>query len=67
MSDRPLVPPLEYPIKYEKKRKILEFVPNTINSGEAIVVRTKKNLGLSEDCFVVYNNNGNIEIKKVKE
>lgn len=68
MSNKePLLPPLDYPIKYEKKREILEFVPNMIKSGEAIIVRTKKNLGLSEPCFVVFNNNGNIEIKQIKE
>lgn len=63
----PLLPPFEYPVKYLKKREILEFVPNTLKQGEAIIVRTKKNLGLSEPCFVVFNNNGNIEIKQIKE
>lgn len=36
-------------------RSILEFVPNIIKPGEAIVVRVKKNLGLSEKCYVVLN------------
>lgn len=61
------LPSVEFPIKYEKTRQILEFVPNTINSGEAVIVKTKKYWGLSEPCFVVHNNNGKIEIRQIKE
>lgn len=34
---------------------IFEFVPNIIKPREAVVVREKKNLGLSEKCYVVLN------------
>jgi len=68
--DAPLV---ETPVKmgYERKnikeRQILEFVPNTIKDGEAVIVRTKKWAGLSEPCFAVANNKGKIKIKQIKE
>ncbi len=60
------IPTIDFPVKYEKTRKILEFVPYKIKEGESIIVRTKKNIGLSECCYVVSKKEGNIEIKKVK-
>lgn len=53
-------------IKKTNDRKVLEFVPNTIKEGEAIIVRTKKWAGLSEACFVVCLNNGKISIVQLK-
>jgi hypothetical protein len=58
---------MRLPVKYEKTRRILEFVPNTIHAGEAVIVRTKKYWGLSEPCFVVYNIDGRVEFKQIKE
>jgi len=69
-NEKPLFKlPLNIDIENTKiqERKILEFVPNTIKSGEAIIVRTKKYAGLSEPCFVVANMNGKITIKQLKE
>ena len=70
-NKKPLIKlsPLNIDIENVKvqERKILEFVLNTIKSGEAIIVRTKKYAGLSEPCFVVANINGEIKIKQIKE
>ncbi len=59
--------PVDIQIKYEKERKILEFVLNRIKDGEAIVVKTKKWAGISEACFVVSMYNGVVSIQQVKE
>jgi hypothetical protein len=50
-----------------QERKILEFVPYTIKSGQAIIVRTKKNAGLSERCYVVCNRKGKISITPIED
>ena len=67
LSQEKRKPIVESPVKYEKIRKILEFVPNKIKDGESIVVRTKKYWGFSEPCFIVSKNRGEITIKQVKE
>ncbi len=50
-----------------EEKKVLEFVPNTVRNGEAIIVRIKKYGGLAETCFVVCNKNGKIVVMQVKE
>lgn len=58
-------------LRYERarieERKMLQFIPNTVKDGEAIIVRTKKWAGISEPCFVVVNNKGEITVKQIKE
>jgi hypothetical protein len=58
---------MRLPVKYQKTRRILEFIPNSIREGEAVIVKTKKYLGLSEPCFVVYNINGKVSFKQIME
>lgn len=67
MSQGKRKPVVEMPVKYQKTRQILEFVPYNIKDGETIIVRTKKWAGFAEECFAVSKNNGEITIKKIKE
>ena len=69
-NEKPLIKlPLNVDLKDIKiqERKILEFNPNRIKSGEAIVVKVKKFAGLSEQCFAVANINGEIIVKCLKD
>ena len=54
--------PINIDIKDTYDKKVLEFVPNRINEGEAIIVNTKRYLGLSHKKFVVQHVNGTINI-----
>lgn len=65
-SDKPPFS-LNYEITRVEERKMLQFIPNTVKNGEAIIVRTKKWAGIAEACFVVCKNKGKIEIKQIKE
>jgi len=58
---------VEYARKNVKEKRVLEFVPNRVKNGEAIIVRIKRWAGLREACFVVSNNNGKITIEQVIE
>ena len=46
--------PIYYDVEDKKKyeKKVLEFIPNIIRKGEAIIVRVPKYLGFSEKTFV---------------
>jgi len=68
---RPLIKmPVNVDIERSKthERKVLEFVPNTVKAGEAIIVRADKWGGILKPCFVVLNVDGKeLIIKQLKE
>ena len=47
-------------------RRILEFIPNKLKEGEAIIVKTKRWTGISEACFAVCLKDGKLNIQQLK-
>jgi len=59
---------LGYEIAKTEERKILEFDPNRVKAGEAIIVKVGRLGGLTNTCFAVLNVDGrDLVIKQIKE